>query len=121
MHLFFRQRGTEYPNYPPLLPIPNLEETSRGDEEQLQLERDLLEQRSSPSFSGDIFVSLSHFWRTFHKLDMGCNVETAPENRQDLLLQVAEVDIGDLLTWTDRLSMTTARFEDSLGHKTTLL
>lgn len=108
MGLFYRQRGLEYPQEPPVMPAPIWS---------TELEQDPDDNgHRAKCYAGDTFTALCQFWQIVHEFSTKFYGEGTGAMRDDVTLQFAEYKYQELLAWTDGLPSTLERSEDSPHH-----
>lgn len=105
--LFYQQPGFEYPETPPLLPLPETT-ASHGRS-----------RAASASYMGETFPALCKFWRILYGVTVAYykrspTVAEAPS--QHVTLDFAELKYRELLAWSETLPPSLVPSEGSPHH-----
>ncbi|KAM0277777.1 hypothetical protein ACHAQH_005570 [Verticillium albo-atrum] len=123
LSLFYQQPGLEYPEYPPMLPIPGdsaefaqtpVSRQSPSTDTTLQSQ-----EKSPPLYMGETFTALCRFWHILHGVSMvyyNRSSSTPAHISQHVSIEFAERKYRELLAWIETLPPSFSQAEDSPHH-----
>ncbi|OHE98234.1 hypothetical protein CORC01_06431 [Colletotrichum orchidophilum] len=113
--MFYQQPGLEYPEHPPVLPIPhgsNIDAAGKG----VAHDHTHMTTPGLPWFMGHTFSALCQFWQTMHGVSLSYYKNRERPLQEHVSLDFAELKYRELLNWTQTLPEDTILRDNSPHH-----
>ncbi|KAK1689888.1 hypothetical protein BDP55DRAFT_651927 [Colletotrichum godetiae] len=113
--MFYQQPNLEYPEYPPILPIPHSEKVDAASIRVAYVDAD----RTTPAlpwFMGSTFSALCSFWQILHGVGLIYYKNRESSLQEHTTLDFAERKYRELLDWSKTLPPDNVLRDDSPHH-----
>lgn len=113
--MFYQQPNLQYPEHPPVLPIPDGEIVDAAPKRLAHVDAHMITP-ASPWFMGHTFPALCSFWKIMQGVSISYYKNRESPLQEHINLNFAELKYRELLDWSQALPPDAALRDDSPHH-----
>ncbi|KAK1494298.1 hypothetical protein CCUS01_13713 [Colletotrichum cuscutae] len=113
--MFYQQPNLQYPEHPPVLPIPDGEIADASPKRLAHVDAHMITP-ASPRFMGHTFPALCSFWKIMQGVSISYYKNRESPLQEHINLNFAELKYRELLDWSQALPPDAALRDDSPHH-----